>query len=99
MLSHKYHIIVFGCSTDAAAFVAALSRFLNSPEGSSYKAYQSPLEVWGRAFARADTVEIYLSDAALEAPQTRAAAPHVAASTGLDTSRCQALDTIPASPA
>jgi hypothetical protein len=71
LLRHTYHIIVFDRSIDAAAFVAALSRFLNSPEGSSYHEHQRPMEVWGRPPARGGTIKIYLSDAALEAALAR----------------------------
>jgi hypothetical protein len=77
-----YHIIAFDRSVNAAAFVAALSRFINSPEGSSYQARPSAIEVWGHTLANDEKVEIYLSDAALEAATARFAPVPVISSLG-----------------
>ncbi|MEO8908762.1 MAG: hypothetical protein ABI408_00850 [Gemmatimonadaceae bacterium] len=50
----------------AAAFVAALSRFLDSPRGSDSAMPRSAVEVWARSPVGSETVRLFLSDKALE---------------------------------
>jgi hypothetical protein len=57
----------FAHHDEAAAFVAALSRFLQSPKSA---APQSTAEVWARSPVRSETVKLYLNDGALEAART-----------------------------
>jgi hypothetical protein len=64
---------------EAAAFVAALSRFLNSPDApragkpksksksKSKSRLKSPIEVWARSPVAAEGVVLFLSDAAQSA--------------------------------
>jgi hypothetical protein len=49
---------------EAAAFVAALSRFLNSPDAPRGGKKKSPIEVWARSPVAAEGVVLFLSDAA-----------------------------------
>ena len=65
----QFHAITFGYKVEAAAFIAALSRYLVSPAGAHYRAAHPHVEV--RAFADSlDQVTVYLSDAALGAART-----------------------------
>ena len=59
-----FHVLNFDRREEAAAFVAALSRVLNSPRGDTL-AFQN-VEVWSEV-ASTKGVRLYLSDAALEA--------------------------------
>jgi len=45
-LNRDYHVLEFDSTTEAAAFVAALSRFLNSPVGSTYVDSDGSVQVW-----------------------------------------------------
>lgn len=58
--------MVFEHQAEGAAFVAALSRFLSSPAGSSYIARADTLEVRSHALPGGG-LQLYLSDSALEA--------------------------------
>ena len=69
----KHHRMVFEDQAEGAAFVAALSRFLSSPAGSSYIARPDTVEVRSRALPEGD-LELYLGESALEAA-TAAFAP------------------------
>lgn len=69
-----YHVVEFVSDIEAAAFAAALSRFLISPRGT---AYMTQAEVWIGAPGTHDVVTVYLSDAALEAASTAFAPPPV----------------------
>jgi len=51
--------------TEAAAFVAALSRFLNSPSGTSFSRSDEPAEVWAAASGR--LIHVLLSVPAFKA--------------------------------
>jgi hypothetical protein len=65
-IDRDYHLVRFDDTSDAAAFVAALSRFLCSPVGSWYFEHADILEVWSSASALG-SIELYLSGGALEA--------------------------------
>ena len=53
----------FAHHDEAAAFVAALSRLLDSPNAGP--SGQSPVEVWARSAVAAEGVRLFLSDGAL----------------------------------
>ena len=63
----QFHVLKFDRREEAAAFVAALSRVLNSPGADTY-ALQN-VEVWADA-ASTQHVSLFLSDAALEAAES-----------------------------
>ncbi|HJP60757.1 MAG TPA: GNAT family N-acetyltransferase [Gemmatimonadaceae bacterium] len=65
--SDEFHVLELDHHDEAAAFVAALSRFINSPgnAGASTKA----LEVWARSPVHQESVKLYLNDQALAAAQ------------------------------
>jgi len=63
----RYLAIAFDRTVEAAAFVAALSRFLNSPQGSTYMAQPEPVEVWSHTAATGEGLAVYLSASALVA--------------------------------
>ena len=54
---------------EAAAFVAALSRFLNSPTGSAYSTRGTLVEVWAESSA-SGAVLLFLSKTALTAAES-----------------------------
>ena len=78
--AREFHVMEFVHHDEAAAFVAALSRFLNSPDApragepkskskskskSNPKSrLKSPIEVWARSPVAAEGVVLFLSDAA-----------------------------------
>lgn len=62
-----YHVVRFERRVEAAAFVAALSRFLDSPRGSAYMAQPYAVEVWIPTPVPSEQVEVYLNDAARNA--------------------------------
>jgi hypothetical protein len=78
--AREFHVMEFVHHDEAAAFVAALSRFLNSPDApragkpkskSKSKSKSSPksrlnsaIEVWARSPVAAEGVVLFLSDAA-----------------------------------
>jgi len=66
--SREFHVMEFAHHDEAAAFVAALSRFLDSPKPTA--AQGSSVEVWARSPVRSETVKLYLNDAALQAART-----------------------------
>jgi hypothetical protein len=63
----EFHVMEFAHHDEAAAFVAALSRFLVSPRGSISGRRQSPVEVWARSPVASEGVLLFLSDTALDA--------------------------------
>ena len=63
----QFHVVEFNQRNEAAAFVAALSRLLNSPRGGSYAS--RAVEVWADT-ASTEGVTLFLSDAALEAAES-----------------------------
>ncbi len=65
-----YHMLEFTDLGDAAAFVAALSRFLSSPRGGKYLRPSAAAEVWSHLEGEADAIErieIYMNGPAIEA--------------------------------
>jgi hypothetical protein len=66
----EYHLIRFSGRTASAAFIAALSRFLDSPGGGDYMAPPEPAEVWIDARALVVWVDVYLNGGALAAAQS-----------------------------
>jgi hypothetical protein len=70
-LDRDYHVLEFESTTEAASFVAALSRFLNSPVGSTYVDSNGSVQVWSCASepapVRHERVEVFLSPEALDA--------------------------------
>jgi GNAT superfamily N-acetyltransferase len=60
----EFHVMEFGHHDEAAAFVAALSRLLQSP---ALSAGHGAVEVWARSPVAAEGVLLFLSDDALEA--------------------------------
>jgi hypothetical protein len=65
-----YHRVVFEHVEEAAAFVAALSRFASSPAGSSddvLAAHESAIDVVAAMSVNAQYIDLYLNDAALAA--------------------------------
>jgi N-acetylglutamate synthase-like GNAT family acetyltransferase len=63
-----FHVMEFAHHDEAAAFVAALSRFLESPD--SGRGPGSGVEVWARSPVSSEGVRLFLSDEALAAAQT-----------------------------
>ncbi len=61
----KFHVMEFAHHDEAAAFVAALSRLLDSPKAGP-AARRSPVEVWARSAVATEGVRLFLSDNALE---------------------------------
>jgi hypothetical protein len=70
--AREFHVMEFVHHDEAAAFVAALSRFLNSPDApraakpksKSKSKSKSPIEVWARSPVASEGVVLFLSDAA-----------------------------------
>jgi len=65
--NEPYHRCAFPDRAQAAAFVAALSRFVRGPRGAAYRDAMRGAHVWSRTRADAEHVDLYLSDAALRA--------------------------------
>ena len=70
-LNRDYHVLEFDSTSEAASFVAALSRFLNSPVGSTYVDSDGSVQVWSYVSEprpdRGEWVEVFLSPEALDA--------------------------------
>jgi hypothetical protein len=64
-----YHVIPFADPSEADAFLEALRRFLSYPAGSGYGSIVRPFEIWSSPPRRGGSVELYLTDGALEAAQ------------------------------
>jgi sarcosine oxidase gamma subunit len=62
--AREFHVMEFVHHDEAAAFVAALSRFLNSPDAPRAGKKKSPIEVWARSPVASEGVVLFLSDAA-----------------------------------
>ncbi|MDQ6886006.1 MAG: hypothetical protein M3068_01795 [Gemmatimonadota bacterium] len=59
-----YHRVVFDQLDDAAAFVAALSRYLTSPLGRIHERDAAPSEIWADVGEGDGGIVLYLSDGA-----------------------------------
>ena len=75
MTLDDYHRLPFDSSDDAAAFVAALSRFVNGPAGQMYRNVDPPIEVWAEPTTGAPALTLYLSSAAVQATAAGFAQP------------------------
>lgn len=68
--AREFHVMEFVHHDEAAAFVAALSRFLNSPDApragkpKAKAKSKAPIEVWARSPVASEGVVLFLSDAA-----------------------------------
>ena len=62
-----YHRCAFPDRAQAAAFVAALSRFVRGPRGAPYRDATRDAVIWSRTRDDSEAVDLYLSDAALRA--------------------------------
>ena len=68
--AREFHVMEFVHHDEAAAFVAALSRFLNSPDApragkrTAKSKAKSPIEVWARSPVASEGVVLFLSNAA-----------------------------------
>lgn len=62
--SDSFHVLEFDHHDEAAAFVAALSRFASSPASSGDS---DSLEVWARSPVHRESVKLFLNDRALDA--------------------------------
>jgi hypothetical protein len=71
LLDRDYHVLEFESTTEAASFVAALSRFLNSPVGSTYVDSNGSVQVWSYVSEprpdHRESVEVFMSSEALDA--------------------------------
>ena len=66
--SDAFHVLEFDHHDEAAAFVAALSRFVSSP--SIIGDLPQSIEVWARSPVHRESVKLFLNDRALDAAQT-----------------------------
>jgi|SRR5690242_2062953 GNAT superfamily N-acetyltransferase len=64
--SDAFHVLEFDHHDEAAAFVAALSRFVSSPASATES---EPVEVWARSPVHRESVKLFLNDRALDAAQ------------------------------
>ena len=63
----NYHLLSFAEADEGTAFIAALSRFIDSPRGSSYAARADQPEVWTHRPVSGSNLELFLSDSAFDA--------------------------------
>jgi hypothetical protein len=75
-----YRQLHFPHRREAAAFVAAISRFLHSPRGEQYLSPPGAAEIWSHAPHPHGAVDVYLNPRALAAA-TAAFAPVIVAGT------------------
>src|SRR5690242_17327338 len=71
------HVVVFDTMEEAAAFVAALSRYLSSPSASIHSLGPEPTRVWARRLPGSSGTEVYLTDSALAATTAGFAEPAI----------------------
>jgi hypothetical protein len=67
VLADVYHRVSFDDTEEAAAFVAALSRYLASPAGDACRSADSPIEIIAAHDVVPPAVGLYLSAGALRA--------------------------------
>ena len=77
-----YHRCAFPDRAQAAAFVAALSRFVRGPRGAPYRDATRGAVVWSRARDDSEAVDLYLSEAALRATIEAFGEPNVLETVG-----------------
>lgn len=75
-----YHRIDFDTRVEAAAFVAALSRFVTSPQGTAGRDARLPVEIWAYRASSVDRITLYLSDSAVAATTRGFAFPPISES-------------------
>ena len=75
-----YHVVHFADGSEASAFVAALSRFLDSPRWHAPPGHHLDVEVWSDDRPTAGGVALYLSDGALAATAAGFEGPPIAGS-------------------
>jgi hypothetical protein len=85
---HEYHRLTFNHPESAAAFVAALSRFVNGPAGLAFRESGKQVEIWGIPNADSVAVSLFLSPDAVQATAVGFAQPP-----GLE--RCRGADVPP----
>ncbi len=66
--SDSFHVLEFEHHDEAAAFVAALSRFVSSPSGAGD--FRESVEVWARSPVHRESVKLFPNDRALDAAQS-----------------------------
>ena len=76
----RFHMMHFEFRSEAAAFVAALSRFLGSPRGEGYMEPPDAVQIWSHAGLATGSVDLFLTADALAAA-TAAFAPVIGAGT------------------
>ena len=72
MTFDDYHRLSFTHPDDAAAFVAALSRFVHGPAGQAFREPTARIEIWA---ASSPAIALYLSPDAVRATATGFAQP------------------------
>jgi hypothetical protein len=65
----EFHTLDFAHHDEAAAFLAALSRFLHSPRGAVTQASPASPRVWASARASEEGAKLFLNDSALRAAE------------------------------
>jgi hypothetical protein len=65
----EFHTLDFAHHDEAAAFLAALSRFLYSPQGAVPQASPGAPRVWASAPASEEGAKLFLNDSALRAAE------------------------------
>ena len=67
MDDQTFHLMPFAQRNEAAAFVAAISRFLDSPRGAGYVEPPGAVQIWSHAGASHGAIDVYLTADALAA--------------------------------
>jgi GNAT superfamily N-acetyltransferase len=67
----EFHVMEFTHHDEAAAFVAALSRLLESPQAAGVRGDRSRVEVWARSPVATEGVRLFLSEDALAAAESK----------------------------
>src|SRR6185312_15284068 len=80
--NEAYHRCAFPDRAQAAAFVAALSRFVRGPRGAPYRDATRGAVVWSRTRDDSEAVDLYLSEAALRATIEAFGEPNVLETVG-----------------
>ncbi|HTG53235.1 MAG TPA: hypothetical protein VL980_00245 [Gemmatimonadaceae bacterium] len=80
MDDQTFHLMPFEHRGEAAAFVTAFSRFLDSPRGAGYLEPPGAVQIWSHAGASHGAIDVYLTADALAAA-TAAFAPVIGVAT------------------
>src|SRR3954463_2761305 len=73
----EYHALRFDDAIEAAAYVAALSRFLSSPQGRAEQWGKSHVEVWRYTSLSGKPAHVFLNAAALSAASVAFGVPPI----------------------